>query len=162
MPDRNNSRSFGYQDNLLSIPTDPSILDDLSTAQGLIYRISPESYNELYLDLRDELKKRMWELVKLLTKRQQEVLELTMENLTQNEIAKILGINQTSVHKIIRGNLDYRGKHAQIESGETTAETYVPKRYGGALKKLTKLCQADEEIQEILLAIQEVQELMEL
>lgn len=144
--DRDRNRSDSYQIVLLETSVCPFVLSDLSLAQGMVYRMQP--YNEELLDLRDKLRKRMWEIIdEGLTKRQREVIKLYVQDKTQNEIAKQLGINQTSVHKVIRGNIDYK-------SGK--------RRYGGAIKKIKKLCQADEEIQEILKQIQELNELFNL
>ncbi len=143
MADRNRNRSDAYQIYLLEVSVSPFILGDLSSAQGMTYRLQPSGESELLYDLREQLKKRLWEIIEFgLTERQKEVIKLSVEDgLTQNEIAKKLGINQTSVHKVIRGNIDYKnGK----------------KRYGGAFKKIDKLCQADEEIQRILEEIREL------
>lgn len=143
MADRNRNRSDAYQIYLLEVSVSPFILGDLSSAQGMTYRLQPSGESELLYDLREQLKKRLWEIIEFgLTERQKEVIKLSVEDgLTQNEIAKKLGINQTSVHKVIRGNIDYKnGK----------------KRYGGAFKKIDKLCQADEEIQRILEEIRDL------
>ena len=143
MADRNRNRSDSYQVYLLEVSVSPFILGDLSCAQGISYRLEPYDEKESLLELREQLKKRLWEIIEEgLTKRQKQVVKLYIEEgLTQNEIAKTLGINQTSVHKVIRGNIDYKnGK----------------KRYGGAFKKIHKLCQTDEEIQRILEEIKDL------
>jgi len=146
--DRDRNRSDHYQNLLLETSVCPFILSDLSLAQGMTYRLQPFKYNEDLLDLKEQLKKRVWEIIEDgLTKRQKEVVKLYVKDKTQNEIAKSLGINQTSVHKVMKGNIDYKnGK----------------KRYGGAIKKITKLCQADDEIQKILKEIQEINEYFEI
>ncbi len=148
MIDRNRNRSDAYQWNLLEISVSPFILGDLSSAQGMTYRLQPIEENEKLLDLRDQLKIRLWKIIDVgLTERQKQVIKLSIEGLTQNEIARKLGINQTSVHKVLRGNIDYRnGK----------------RRYGGAFKKIFKLCQFDNEIQHILEEIKDVYECLEL
>ena len=156
MANRNSTRSSSYQDRLLEISTNPMVLSDLSLAQGMTYRIRPEVYDERYLDLREKLKARMWELIELLTERQRQVIKLSVEGFTQNEIAKKLGINQTSVHKVLRGNIDYSKKF------KNNSEKKSHVRYGGAFKKLIKLCAADPEIQEILNEMRELQECLEL
>lgn len=145
---RNSNRSDIYQPLLLEISVSPFILSDLSSAQNITYRMNPDAYSEKFLDLREKLIKRMWELIEIgLTTRQKQVLKLWQQGLTQNEIAKILSINQTSVHKVLRGNIDYKNKR---------------KRYGGCLKKIIKLCSSDQEIQQILKEIQEIGECLEL
>lgn len=147
MPDRNKNRSDQYQPLLMEVCINPAVLNDLSAAQGMTYRMRPEIYDEEFMDLKDKLKERMWELIESgLTERQKQVIKLSMQGLTQNEIAKKLGINQTSVHKVLRGNIDYRNSR---------------RRYGGAFKKMIKLCKADKQIQDILKEMQEIQEGME-
>jgi hypothetical protein len=77
-----------------------------------------------------------------LTDRQTEVVKkIFFEQKTQMEVADSLGLCQTTIHKILKGNIDYANG---------------AKRYGGALKKLRKLCAADEGIQDILREIQEI------
>lgn len=77
-----------------------------------------------------------------LTSRQTEVVQkIYFEQKTQMEVADSLGLCQTTIHKILKGNIDY------ANGG---------KRYGGALKKLRKLCDSDPEIQNILNKIQEI------
>ena len=146
--DRDRNRSDQYQSCLLETSVCPFVLSDLSLAQGMMYRLQPFGYNEELLNLREQLKERVWEIIEDgLTKRQKEVIKLYVQNKTQNEIAKKLGINQTSVHKVIKGNIDYKNGR---------------KRYGGAIKKITKLCQSDKKIQEILKQIQEISECFEI
>lgn len=146
--DRDRNRSDFYQSILLETSVCPFVLSDLSLAQGMMYRLQPFGYNEELLNLREKLKVRVWEIIEDgLTKRQKEVIKLYVQNKTQNEIAKQLGINQTSVHKVIKGNIDYKNGR---------------KRYGGAIKKITKLCQSDKEIQDILKEILEISECFEI
>ena len=117
------------------------------------YRLQPFDYNEKLLDLREELKFRMWELIEIgVTERQKEVLKLYVSGLTQNEMAKQLGINQTSIHKILAGNISYK------ENSFKTKKV----RYGGVIKKVRKLCKDDPAIQKILKEISELCECMEL
>jgi len=147
MANRETNRSNSYQHALLETSVCPFVLSDLSSAQGMMYRLAPLAHSEELLDLQEELRQRMWEIIEGgLTKRQNEVIKLYIQGFTQNEIAKKLGINQTSVHKVIKGNIDYK-------SGK--------RRYGGALKKIKKLCRADKLIQDILLNIQELSEYLE-
>jgi len=149
MREKDDNRSNQYQFCLLEQPVSPFTINDLSIAQGMNYRMMPFDYNENLINLREKLKKRMWEIIDLgLTERQKEVIKLWAQGKTQNEIAKLLGINQTSVHKVIKGNIDYA--------------TSCKKRYGGAFKKIAKLCANDEEIQNILTEIREISECLEI
>jgi len=76
-----------------------------------------------------------------LTARQAEVVTLRLQGKTQIQIAEQLEIHQTTVHKLLMGNIDYaNGK----------------KRYGGAIKKLTKICFKDEKILGILAEMAEL------
>jgi len=139
---RDKNRSDAYQPIIMEICVDPFVLGDLSLAQGMSCRLEPFDSDEKLLDLREKLKKELMRVIETgLTKRQRQVVKLSLKGKTQNEIANKLGINQTSVHKVIRGNIDYKnGK----------------KRYGGAFKKLKKLCQNDEKIQGILEEIKDL------
>ena len=77
-----------------------------------------------------------------LTSRQSEVVKkIYFEQKTQMEVADSLGLCQTTIHKILKGNLDYSNGG---------------KRYGGALKKLKKLCAANPDIQRIIDRITEL------
>jgi len=153
MPNRESNRSSSYQNILLELATSPFVLNDLSSAQGMTYKMRCELGDEKYLDLRERLKARVFELVDIgLTERQKQVLKLSMLGLTQNEIAKQLGINQTSVHKVLRGNIDY---------SSVSADKVSYKRYGGTYKKLIKLCKQDEQIQLILQEMRDLAEEMD-
>jgi predicted transcriptional regulator len=66
-----------------------------------------------------------------------------MQGKTQNEISNELGKHQTTIHKILQGNIDYNNQK---------------KRYGGALKKIRKLCQKNEKVQSILVKMREKHE----
>ena len=148
MPDRNHTRSQSYQPFFTELSMEPNILGELSIAQGLFSVIESDVLKEDLLDLKDKLAKRMWEIIEVgLTKRQKQVVYLYNDGLTQNEIAKKLGINQTSVHKVLKGNIDNKNDK---------------RRYGGAFKKINKLCKTDEKIIEILKEIQEICECIEL
>jgi len=88
---------------------------------------------ELTQQLIDQIKNL---IVTKLTSRQSEVVQkIYFEQKTQMEVADSLGLCQTTIHKVIMGNLDYSNGG---------------KRYGGALKKLKKLCSADPEIQSVI------------
>lgn len=59
---------------------------------------------------------------------------------TQIEIAKILGVNQSSITKCIHGNVDYKNKDAKGK----------PITYGGVRLKLQKIAKEDKKVNEIL------------
>ncbi len=136
------NRSDAYQHLILEICTAPDTLVDYSDAKGMAGMMNQAQYNEERLDLKDQLTAAFWHLVDTeLTKRQREVLHMTAEGKTQTDIAKKLGVNQSSITKSIHGNCDYK-KGRRV--------------YGGATKKLTKLIQKDETIQEIFRKISEI------
>ena len=156
MPDRTTNRSNGYQSFLLELCTNPFVIADLSLAQGMTCRLQIFNYNEKLMDLRDDLKERMWELIDIgVTERQKEVLRLYVMGYTQNEMAKQLGINQTSIHKILAGNISYK-------EGIYNPRKSKKVRYGGVIKKVRKLCKEDSVIQNILKEIAELCECMEM
>jgi DNA-binding CsgD family transcriptional regulator len=120
------------------------MMSEFSEAQGLFDCMKPEDKEKL-LDLRDELHTELWRLVdNELTERQREVIHLYAQNYTQIEIAKILGVNQSSITKSINGNCDYRGTFR--------------KSYGGSSRKLRRLADKDHKIQEIRAQIAEIHE----
>jgi DNA-binding CsgD family transcriptional regulator len=119
------------------------MLTEVADSDGIGAQLNPFGYNEELLELKEQLKAAFWRIVETqLTERQKQVIKLYSKGLTQTEIAKKLGVNQSSITKSINGNCDYR-------SGK--------KVYGGARKKLRKIAEKDEEIQSILLRISEIQ-----
>jgi len=143
MTDRSKNRSDHYQWLLVESPCSPEMLTEVSDADGIGAQLNPYGYNEELLNLKDKLRDAFWRIVDTqLTSRQKEVIHLYSEGKTQTEIAKHLGVNQSSVTKSINGNTDYK-------SGR--------KVYGGARKKLKKIADKDVEIQEILAKISDIQ-----
>jgi len=133
---RKKNKSDSYQYKIVEIAVDPNVLNDVSAANGLGSQLNLSKYSEEFYELQRQL---MVEVVRIintqLTKRQCEVATLYLEGKTQIEIGKELGIHQTTVHKLFRGNIDYNNKK---------------KRYGGLLKKMKKICFKDENVLEIL------------
>jgi len=143
MADRSKNRSDKYQWVLVESTCSPEMLTEVADSEGIYAQLNPWGYNEELLDLKDQLKVAFWRIVDTqLTIRQQEVLHLYAENYTQTEIAKKLNVNQSSITKSINGNCDYRNGR---------------RVYGGSKKKLQKLIESDEEIQQIFLRIGEIQ-----
>ncbi len=142
MVDRTKNRSDSYQHVLLESPCSPEMLMEVCDADGIGAQLNPFGYNDELIELKEKLKVEFWRVVDSeLTERQKEVLHLYAQGLTQTEIAKLLGVNQSSVTKSLHGNTDYRnGKRV----------------YGGAKKKIRKIIEKDSEIQKILLRISEI------
>jgi DNA-binding CsgD family transcriptional regulator len=141
------NKSDAYQYKIIEISVDPLILNDFANNEGLGNKINHLRYSEEFCELRQKLIEELHRIIdKDLTKRQAEVLGLRLKNLTQTEIAESLGIHQTTVHKLLNGNIDYvNGK----------------KRYGGAMKKLKKICMTNELIISILERMDELRRLDE-
>lgn len=84
----------------------------------------------------------VWIVDNMLTKRQAEIVRMIfLEQKTQSETGRILGLCQTSIHKSLNGNL---------------VRWPNPKRYGGSIKKLQNICATDVEVQAILKTIEEI------
>lgn len=124
------------------ILVDPTIMSNFSFGDMAYEPVNYELMDEL-VGLTEELTERVKVLIDTkLTDRQTDVVKkIYFEQKTQMEVADSLGLCQTTIHKILKGNIDY------ANGG---------KRYGGALKKLRKLCATDEEIQNILKKIQDI------
>jgi len=139
---RKRNKSDSYQYRIVEITIDPGMLSDFAAEDGFGAQLQGSGYSERIRELRIELMKEVRRLINtILTQRQMEVVNLRLEGRTQVEIAEILGIHQTTVHKTLSGNIDYK-------NGEV--------RYGGAIKKLKKMCARDERVLEILQKIDEV------
>lgn len=142
MRDFTKNRSDKYQHILLELLCDPSLLVEISESRGMSGILNSSVYSEELYDLKDKLNSAFWRIIRTeLTERQCEVIELYADGYTQTEIAKKLGVNQSSITKSINGNCDYKnGKRV----------------YGGAKKKLRKIAETDSEIQDLLFRISEI------
>lgn len=133
---RKRNRSDSYQHKIVEISVDPMLLNEFPLAESLGSQLNLSKYSERFDELREELLQQVVGIINSgLTQRQAQVVTLRLEGKTQIQIAEELGIHQTTVHKTLMGNIDY---------------TNNKKCYGGAIKKLKKLCAKKEEIQEIL------------
>ena len=137
------NRSDKYQHILVESACAPDVLTEFSDARGITGMINMSTYNEELFDLRDQLQAALWRIIDTsLTDRQRQVIKLYAKGKTQIEIAKMLGVNQSSITKSINGNCDYRnGKRI----------------YGGAKKKLRRIAESDVEVQDILYRMAEIQ-----
>ena len=129
------NRSNGYQHLFAEQPYSNEMMAEFSEAQGLVENYNPEDREQLFV-LREELRLAFWALAKEhLTARQYQVIELLAQGFTQIEIAKKLGVNQSSITKSVNGNCDYRNNK---------------KVYGGCKKRMRKLASQDVNIQKII------------
>ena len=141
MPQKRN-KSDSYQHKIVEISVDPVILNDFTFGEGLGFILNSTKFSEEFYELRQQLICEVLRVVETcLTKRQAEVISLRLKDFTQIQIAEELGVHQTTIHKLLMGNIDYsNGK----------------KRYGGAIKKLKKVCAKDEKILELLVIMEEI------
>lgn len=137
------NRSDNYQHKIVEISVDPVVLNDFPIYNGLGAQLNIAAHSEEFYELRQQLLNEVIKIIKSdLTERQAEVVLLRLEGKTQIQIAEQLGIHQTTVHKLLQGNIDYRND--------------AKKRYGGAVKKLKKLCAKNARILEILNKMEEL------
>jgi predicted DNA-binding protein YlxM (UPF0122 family) len=128
--------------NYIEISMDPHLLNNFSNEDSMAIFLSSNSCSEEFQKLRIELLKEVMHIVNnCLTAKQKEVMKMTyLDGMTQNEISSELGKHQTTIHKILQGNIDYNNQK---------------KRYGGALKKIRKLCANNDNIKRILMQMRE-------
>lgn len=140
------SKSSNSQYLYREVSVDPVILSTvfLGNARFLDNEVElMEEFKELQDDLFDKI---MGIINTKLTERQREVMIKTfLEGRTQMEVADLLGVCQTTIHKILMGNIDYFNNK---------------RRYGGAVKKIKKFCDEDTEIQVILTRMDEIRGLL--
>jgi predicted XRE-type DNA-binding protein len=152
MSEKRTNRSNKYQFLFGEISVATEMLESFNEDASIYKRLNPHEYNEAVAELEERLKIEFWRLVDdNLTKRQKQVIELiSIKKMTQQEAAKILGVNQSSITKSLNGNVDYSKKD------ENNKKTKIV--YGGSLRRLRKLCQEDEKIIEILKQIADLRE----
>ena len=131
--------------NFVQISIDPILLNNFSNEEGISAYFNSYSASEEFQALTNELVKEIMTIInENLTSTQRDVIIMTyIQGKTQNEISSKLGRHQTAVHKTLKGNIDYSNN---------------AKRYGGAIKKIRKLCSKNEKIQKILKQMREKHE----
>ena len=131
--------------NFFEITLDPSLLNNFANEDSMGAYFNNYSASEDFQKLKLELIKEIMKIIENnLTEKQKAIIKLTyMDGKTQNEISSMLGRHQTAVHKALQGNIDYNNDR---------------KRYGGAIKKIKKLCKENEKIQTILAKMKEKRE----
>ncbi len=141
--DRTKNRSDHYQPIICEMPCSQDMMGEIADGNGISSQLNPFGYSEELAELRDQLKIEMWRLINNeLTDRQAQVINLYSRGFTQQEIAKLLGVNQSSITKSLSGNCDYKNKK---------------KSYGGAKKRLRKLAENDDKIEVLLARINEIE-----
>jgi DNA-binding CsgD family transcriptional regulator len=135
------TRSAAYQVLYNELAIGLEVMETFSNEESLHKRLNPFDYNEDILLLEEELRLAFWELVeRSLTDRQKQILKGLAAGKTQQEIAKSIGINQSSITKSINGNCNYN----------EISPNGKPTIYGGSRSKIRKLIDEDPKIQDIL------------
>lgn len=138
------NRSDAYQWRIVEILCPEELWNNFTNQQSITTLLNPWQYDERVLLLKDQLREEFWIIAKdHCTERQYQVLSMYCDGMTQMEMAKALGVNQSSITKSLNGNVDY--KHGS-------------RVYGGVIRKLKRIIDRDEKIQNILQQIQELQE----
>lgn len=138
------NRSSRYQFLILETVCATEMMESFSNKESISFKLDPFVHDEKIMDLQEELKKEFWAVVEeCLTDRQKQVIKLVCQEKTQMEIAKILGVNQSSITKSLHGNVDYKNGR---------------KIYGGASRKIIKHLETNQKVQEILKEINELRE----
>jgi len=136
MPKKKN-KSDDYQYKIVEIVVDSNTIGDFPLIEGLGSQMNLAKFSEEFNKLRKELMSEVRKIINNnLTDKQKNVVLLTLQGKTQIQIAEELGVHQTTVHKTICGNWDYRKEKK--------------KKYGGAITKLRKICKKTPRVQEIL------------
>jgi DNA-binding CsgD family transcriptional regulator len=147
MVERRRQRSDQYQQLFAEIACANEMMEAFPNSDSICERLCPFAYDETVLELEDRLKVEFWRIVEAsLTDRQKQVIKLYADGYTQMEIAKKLGINQSSITKAIHGNCQYLPGEGK-------------RTYGGCEKKLKKIVEKDEVIQDILRQLLELREM---
>ena len=147
------NRSDKYQYILLETACSNEMMEAFCNEDSIYDRLNPNHYDEDLIDLEEELKVEFWRVVDtLLTPRQKQVIRLYADGYTQQEIAKILCVNQSSITKSINGNVDYTSK------GIGKGKNKDKRVYGGTRKKIRKIIENDPKIKDILDKIQQIRD----
>lgn len=121
----------------VEICIDPQILNNISNEEGLEAFLESHSISQEFQDLKEQLLEEVMSIVNTcLTDNQKQIVKMIyVDGKTQDQVSKELGKHQTTIFKGLKGNQDY------ANGG---------KRYGGAIKKIRKMCAKNEKVQKIL------------
>lgn len=96
------NRSESYQANIVEISCSYEVLDIFSDTDSIYKKLNPFAYNDHIAELEEQLRIQLWRIIEdNLTDRQKEVVKLYASGKTQIEIAKALGVNQSSITKCL-------------------------------------------------------------
>jgi DNA-directed RNA polymerase specialized sigma subunit len=114
--EKRTNRSDHCQHLFHEISVSQDILSIFSNNDSILRRLSPYDYDERTLKLQDELRLAFWRVVdKSLNDKQKQIVEMIgKEGLTQQEAAKRMGINQSSIAKAI-GSTNINGCYYKLK-----------------------------------------------
>lgn len=136
------NRSDVYQWRICELTFSHEFFSAFTNEDSIYAKLNPLFYSEELLNLKDQLRDRTFLLAnQCLTPKQKEIFHLTAQGFTQQEIAKKLDVNQSSITKCLNGNKDY------TKGGMT---------YGGLIKKMKRIVAHDNIIQDLLSKINEL------
>ena len=133
-------RSDAYQYLFCETPYAHEDLEWLSLEESLY----GAGTSELIAELKDQLRAEFWRLAKeKLTPLQHKIITLRADGWTMVQIANLLNINQSNIHRSLSGVCFYK-------------DGSKSKSYGGSFLKLKKCIENDPAIQDILAKINEL------
>lgn len=135
------NRSAGYQHIYNELPFSHTDMELIVNSCHYAFLVYPERANDNRVDLIDRLRVRVFELAELhLTEKQKRVMYLWVSGMTELEIGRHLGLNQSGIHKCIYGNVSLR-----------KPGTF----YGGIVGRLRALTADDDLCRSLLLSLRE-------
>lgn len=136
--DISKARSYRYQADLLEFTYSDQAWHNIAAyrAKREVEIMELRQNIEKLLDLDDQLRLELWNILQLqCTPHQYQVVCMLAQGKNQADIAEELNVNQSSIHKCLKGNVNYKGD----------------KQYhGGLAHKLAKLIQKSAKIHQIM------------
>lgn len=148
--DPRGSRANRYQYLIMELPISDEFMSSFEDGHNINY----EKIQQLREDLVVEVKRIM--KANLTEKQYMVIWMYYVENKTQQDIAKELGVNQSSVVKCMQGNCDYGNRYQEKVHPGSKSKYKTKHVYGGALPKLRRICNQDPIIINILDEIKEL------
>ena len=125
----------------IEMAVDPLVLSSFAEERGIGAILTASSLSDELVELRSELIKELLRIIEVsLTAKQKQIIKLVfLDGKTQIEAAEAIGKNQSTIQKTLRG----------VEVVDINNKTNR-KRYGGALKKLKRLCAHNDRIRDLM------------
>ncbi len=113
------TRSQLYQHLLVEKAFSHEMMETFSNDDSVYKKLNPFDYNEEILILEDQLKERFWKIInEHLTPRQLEIVKLLRDGATQQEAARKLGVNQSSITKCLASDTLLHFRNQKISIGD--------------------------------------------